>query len=260
MSTNGKKTNGRKQKTPEPESSQPEHTDQPEQQEPPVVTNWSREVVNDDFDDVEVEARESKPSVLNFDRAEVVKLNESLKAAGFDLSNDDLLKLLIVNGDTQHNPVIAGGCENILRQSHREKINRPFGGGRGRGGFHRGGNRFNNRGWENDESVTVEEKPQKTREFRETREPREDGGKREFTREPRENGGKREFRETREPRENGGHREFRETREPREEGAHREFRETRDPRENGGKREFTRESREDGGKREFRNQKYNNRK
>ena len=86
-----------------------------------VVTDWSKEssfvTAGEDPVPPKVTAPATeRKSVLEFDRNEV---------AGIDpvqLTNDQLLMILIRRGEVQKNPVISGGCERLLRQINRERI------------------------------------------------------------------------------------------------------------------------------------------
>lgn len=75
-----------------------------------------------------------QPSVVDFNRDEVREL-ESKKVS--ELGLEDVLKLLIVRGEDQKNPIVSGGCERLLRQINRERIGggprpkRGYGGMRG---------------------------------------------------------------------------------------------------------------------------------
>ena len=80
------------------------------------------------------------PSVADFDRDTVREL-ESKNVS--ELNIDDLLKILIVRGEDQKNPVVSGGCERLLKQINRERVGR--GRGRGRGGRFRRQEEFNQR-------------------------------------------------------------------------------------------------------------------
>ena len=51
------------------------------------------------------------------------------------------MKVLIVRGEDQKNPVVSGGCERLLKQINRERVGR----GRGRGGRFRRQEEFNQR-------------------------------------------------------------------------------------------------------------------
>jgi len=58
-------------------------------------------------------------SVLNFDRTNISQID--LKYTS-QLGIDDLLKILIVRGEQQKNPVISTGCSRVLKQINRERI------------------------------------------------------------------------------------------------------------------------------------------
>lgn len=80
------------------------------------------------------------PSVADFDRNTVRELESKMVN---ELNMDDLLKVLIVRGEDQKNPVVSGGCERLLKQINRERVGR--GRGRGRGGRFRRQDEFNQR-------------------------------------------------------------------------------------------------------------------
>lgn len=89
----------------------------------PAVTDWTQESklvsVDDATSSATSSAQPQKKSVLDFDRT-TVQGYEARSVS--DLSNDELLMVLIRRGEAQKNPVISGGCERLLRQINRERI------------------------------------------------------------------------------------------------------------------------------------------
>ncbi len=73
---------------------------------------------------------ESKDSVVNFDRKEVPAWN-SMKVS--DLTDEQLLKVLICRGENLKNPVLSGGCKRVLKQINGERFPRRPGFVRGNG-------------------------------------------------------------------------------------------------------------------------------
>jgi hypothetical protein len=67
-------------------------------------------------------------------RDEILALEKSKLAC--DLTNGELLKILITRGETQKNPIISSGSEKILKQTNREPIQYS------RDNFHNGGPRY----------------------------------------------------------------------------------------------------------------------
>lgn len=132
-----------------PRSKKEDEQDSPVQetkQESPIeIQNWSEEVKKNDVVD---QTETKQKSVVDFDREEVAKF-ESKQVS--ELSVPELLKVLIRRGEDQKNPnpIVSGGCERLLRQISRERMNNPvkhfdkdsgFRGQRGGfRGFHRGG-------------------------------------------------------------------------------------------------------------------------
>ena len=102
------------------------------------------------------ENTERRKSVCDFDREDVARFETSKVE---ELTNEDLLKVVIRRGEMQKNPVLSGGCKRVLKQINLERLPRKetsFRGGsssfrgnsfRGdssfRGNSFRGGNRFN---------------------------------------------------------------------------------------------------------------------
>jgi len=90
------------------------------------IQNWSNEAKKIDHDDFEVEETpETKvKSVLDFDREEILKLESKTVS---ELSVLELLKILIRRGEVADppNPIISGGCERLLKQISRERMNKP---------------------------------------------------------------------------------------------------------------------------------------
>lgn len=90
---------------------------QPEQQEQPIT---------------QVEpVRPIRPSVVHFDHAEFITNNAATQCS--TMTVEQLLKYTIARASTEKNPVVASGCERILKQINREPT--PFNRNRhGRGG------------------------------------------------------------------------------------------------------------------------------
>lgn len=109
----------------EVQTSSPQETTQPTTTTQ-LVADWTKESatlvnVGDDTVDSSTTSTQERRSVLDFDRQEAAKL-ESSKAS--DLTNDQLLMILVTRGEAQKNPVISSGCERVLRQINRERL--PF--------------------------------------------------------------------------------------------------------------------------------------
>ena len=63
-----------------------------------------------------------KPSVVQFDHTEFMN-NTNTKQCS-ELTVEELLKYVIAKAATEKNPVVASGCERILKQINREPT--PF--------------------------------------------------------------------------------------------------------------------------------------
>ena len=98
-----------------------------------------------------------KKSVIDFDRTEVAAY-ENMTVS--DMSNDQLLMILIRRGEEQKNPVISGGCERLLRQINRESINPHRG---NRNNHFRGKNNYNNKNHPNYEQDPPSRSPQRSK-------------------------------------------------------------------------------------------------
>jgi hypothetical protein len=106
------------------------------------------EVLKDDDDKEEVDEQEhdevKKPSITDFDRSEVVGLEERKVK---DLNSIELLKVLVHRGESSFNPALKTGAMNVMKMLNGESLRRPFNndnrGGRGRARpfdrFHQGG-------------------------------------------------------------------------------------------------------------------------
>ena len=133
MST-GKKTSGRKTKMVKEEQEQEQvQVDQPTEvkqstqdlsQSAPIVTDWSKDSNKIEVDNVsEDETNTSKfKSVLDFDREQTALIDVGDVA---NVSDEDLLKILIRRGEMKKNPAISSGCKRVLRQINSETSFKP---------------------------------------------------------------------------------------------------------------------------------------
>jgi len=90
------------------------------------VQDWADESKNadQDQDSQDQEKREFANSVIYFDRDEVAALeNKTVK----DLSTEDLIKVGIIRGEQQKNPVVAGELKKLLKKINGERIRRRTG-------------------------------------------------------------------------------------------------------------------------------------
>jgi hypothetical protein len=72
------------------------------------IDNWNEVVLSQN------NVEEVKPkSVCDFDHNDVKKWDDRLTS---DMKNDELLKILIVRGRENDNPVLWKGCESVLKQ------------------------------------------------------------------------------------------------------------------------------------------------
>lgn len=64
---------------------------------------------------------DNKDSVVNFDRTDVPKW-ETMKVN--ELTDEELLKVVVVRGESKKNPVLSGGCKRVLKQINGERFPR----------------------------------------------------------------------------------------------------------------------------------------
>lgn len=82
----------------------------------PIITDWSKE--SKTIEQEENSEDEHQKSVLEFDRKEYKDLDQKNT---LQLTNDQMIKILICRGEEQCNPTIFRGLGNILQQIHGER-------------------------------------------------------------------------------------------------------------------------------------------
>lgn len=69
------------------------------------------------------EVKTEKKSIIEFDHNEVRKMDVG---AVKQISDIDMLKILLVRGEDSHNPALWGGSQRLLRQLNMEFRDKPF--------------------------------------------------------------------------------------------------------------------------------------
>lgn len=128
MSTKGKKTgkrstveNSGNEEQMESVEARVEDNSGSENDRSPVETNWSEQ------NEKPERQMEKTKSVLDFDRHEASVLEKRVSDAGIELSDEDLLKMLIRRGEVKKNPTLKFECGKTLQIINGEKVPRkPF--------------------------------------------------------------------------------------------------------------------------------------